>query len=121
MKIERFEDLDCWKSARELVKLVYSLSSAEGINKDYGLRDQIRRAATSVMANIAEGFSTRSKMEFIRFLDYSARSAAEVQSHLYATLDLDYIEKKEFETAYKKAQDCINLCKGFIRYLRRRK
>ena len=121
MKIERFEDLDCWKAARVLVNLVYSLSSGQLMNKDFGLRDQVRRAAVSVMANIAEGFSTRSNQEFIRFLDYSTRSAIEVQSHLYVALDVNYIEKKDFDGAYNKAQDCINLCKGFIRYLRGKK
>lgn len=70
------------------------------------------------MANIAEGFATRSDMEFIRFLDYSTRSAFEVQSHLYAALDLKYIEQRDFEITYKKAQDCANLCRGFIRYLK---
>lgn len=121
MKIERFEDLDCWKAARVLVSLIYSLSSKGQMNKDYGLRDQIRRASVSVMANIAEGFSTKSKQEFARFLDYSIRSAIEVQSHLYVGLDVEYIDKKDFDTSYCKAQDCINLCKGFIRYLKGKK
>ena len=121
MKVERFEDLDCWKVARELVKLTYSLSSEPAMNKDYGLREQIRRASVSVMANIAEGFSTRSKQEFIRFLDYSTRSAVEVQSHLYVALDLQYIDKSKFKTAYNNAESCVKLCKGFIRYLRGKK
>jgi four helix bundle protein len=96
VKIERFEDLDCWKEARDLVRQVYSLSAVQLMSKDYGLKDQMRRAAVSVMANIAEGFSTRSNQEFIRFLDFSTRSAVEVQSQLYVAHDLHYIDQKRF-------------------------
>lgn len=118
MKIERFEDLDCWKKARELVNLVYDATGQGLFSKDFGLRDQIQRASVSVMANISEGFGTRSNQEFARFLDYSIRSCFEVQSHLYAALDRNYIEKKVFDQIYSKVSDCVNLCKGFIRYLK---
>lgn len=119
MKVTRFENLDCWKAARELVKMVYHLTSSKRpLTKDFGLRDQVQKAAVSVMANIAEGFSTRSNSEFIRFLDFATRSAIEVQSHLYVVLDLGYVPEKEFDKVFSKAQDCVNLCKGFIRYLK---
>ena len=118
MVIQRFEDLDCWKAARELVKMVYSMTRDEPFLKDFGLRDQVRRSAISVMANITEGFATRSNAEFIRFLDFSTRSAFEVQSHLYIALDVEYVGQDDFKIVFDKAQDCANLCRGFIRYLK---
>ncbi len=118
MKIERFEELDCWKAARELVTIVYKLTREKMFSRDFGLRDQIQKAAISTMANIAEGFAANSDREFIRFLGYASRSAIEVQSHLYATLDLEYIEHDQFDKAFNKAQDCTNLCRGLIRYLK---
>ncbi|MBI4367187.1 MAG: four helix bundle protein [Deltaproteobacteria bacterium] len=118
MVIVRFEDLDCWKAARALVRLVYGLTLTNPFARDFGLRDQIQKAAISVMANIAEGFGTVSNAEFVRFLGFSLRSAIEVQSHLYAARDLAYIDDENFEKCYVGAQDCVNLCKGFIKYLK---
>lgn len=83
MGISRFEDIQAWQMARELCKIVYMLSSDDKFSRDFGLRDQTRRAAVSIMANIAEGFDTHSNAEFIQFLYYALRSASELQSHLY--------------------------------------
>lgn len=118
MRIEDFKDLDCWKKARELVGYVYYLTKGELFSRDFGLRDQIQRAAVSVMANIAEGFGTRSDIEFVRYLSMAIRSAFEVQSHIYVALDLGYIGGKEFERAEQIAKECVNLSKGLIRYLK---
>lgn len=118
MKVERFEELDCWKVARELVKLVYGVTRGDPFCRDFGLRDQIQRASVSVMANIAEGFATYSDIEFIRFLNYATRSAIEVQSHLYVALDLEYCKRYDFDIVFGKANDCVGLCRGLIRYLK---
>ena len=83
MTVKKFEDLDCWKESRTLVKTIYSLTGEGLFGKDFGLRDQIRRASVSVMANIAEGFGANSNPEFVRFLKFAVRSCFEVQSHLY--------------------------------------
>ncbi len=80
MVIQRFEDIQVWQRARELVREVYAISGRGAFARDTGLRDQIRRAAGSVMHNIAEGFDVGSDAEFIRFLGYARRSATEVQS-----------------------------------------
>ena len=87
MKITRFEDIDAWKEARELVQRIYQVSENGGLAKDFGLRDQMRRAGVSVMANVAEGFDSQSDSEFIQFLIYARRSESEVQSHLYVAID----------------------------------
>jgi four helix bundle protein len=116
--IERFEDIKAWQKARELVKTVYSLSTpSKKLGKDFGLRDQIRRASVSVMSNIAEGFARRGDKEFKRFLSIALGSAAEVQSQLYAALDLTYITKKEFQDAYDVALETGKLITGFMQYL----
>jgi four helix bundle protein len=118
MKIERFEDIEAWKAARQLANAIYQLASDTALGTDYGLRDQIQRAAVSVMANIAEGFDSLTTAEFIRFLGYSARSASEVQSHLYVALDRAYITRGAFDKLYAQTVTAKSLVFGFIRYLR---
>ena len=101
--IRRFEDIQGWQEARILVSQIYTMTQISGFSKDFGLRDQIQRAAVSTMANIAEGFDCESKLEFARFLGIARRSAVEVQSLLYAAHDLGYIDKNTFETSYSQA------------------
>ena len=66
-KIEKFEDIEAWKKARELTKEVYESTRHGAFTSDFGLRDQIRRAAVSVMSNIAEGFNRGGNKEFVQF------------------------------------------------------
>ena len=115
--IQRFEDIQAWQEARTLVKLIYELTGKEKFAKDYGMRDQIRRAAVSVMNNIAEGFDCESKPEFARFLGIARRSAVEVQSLLYAALDVKFIGQTEFELHYEQARNAKALIGGFKRSL----
>ncbi len=118
MKIERFEDIQAWQEGRSLTKMVFQVTSAGNSFRSHRLRDQIEGAAISTMANIAEGFDSQSDSEFIKFLIYSRRSASEVQSHLYAALDQEYITKGQFDEIYEKAVLLKNLISGFIRYLK---
>lgn len=115
--IQKFEDIQAWQEARILVKMIYQLTNKEKFSKDYGMRDQVRRAAVSVMNNIAEGFDCESKAEFARFLGIARRSAVEVQSLLYAALDVDYIDQNEFDTHYEQARKTKALVGGFKRSL----
>ena len=117
MKIERFEDIEGWKLARELTRMVYSATKQLGFSKDFGLKDQIQRAASSAMHNIAEGFDGGSDAEFVRFLRYAQRSCTEVKSQLYAALDQEYISKEEFDRIYDQATVTHHRIGGFIRYL----
>lgn len=94
--IQRFEDIQGWQEARKLTQNIYRISGAGAFSKDYGLRDQIRRAAVSAMTNVAEGFDCDSKLEFARFLGIARRSAVEVQSLLYVALDVGYLNEAEF-------------------------
>lgn len=118
-KIERFEDLQSWQKARELANVVYDLTNNSQFAKDFGLRNQIQRAAGSVMHNIAEGFDAGSNPEFIRFLKMARRSASEVQSQLYLAFDRKYINKSERQHAYDLAIETKRLINGMIAYLRK--
>ncbi|MFC1824865.1 four helix bundle protein [Thermodesulfobacteriota bacterium] len=104
MKIERFEDIEAWRLARELTRKVYRLTKKTRFAKDYGLKRQIQDAAGSSMHNIAEGFDSETNVEFMRFLRYSKRSCTEVQSELYVALDEEYIVPSEFEDVYEQAR-----------------
>jgi four helix bundle protein len=115
---KRFEELPCWKKARELCQAVYELINLPGFRKDFGFRNQIWDAAGSVMDNIAEGFEDRSTKEFVKFLGYSQRSCSEVQSQLYRAIDCGYINKKQFESVYELTSECRKQIKGFRKYLR---
>lgn len=109
-----FEDLKVWQLARELVRAVYQLTSTAAFNKDHALRDQLRRAAVSSMANIAEGFERGSKRDFVRFLYMARGSAGEIRSHLYVARDADYITGEQFDRIENQA---INLSKGVFRFI----
>jgi four helix bundle protein len=98
---QRFEDIKAWQKARELNRTIYAITSKDSFSRDYGLRDQIRRASVSIMANIAEGFGRRTNKDFANFLVIAHGSAAETQSHLYVALDLKYISDEIFQDLYQ--------------------
>ena len=116
-KIERFEDIEGWQFARELTRLVYVATNGDKFSRDFGLKDQIQRAAGSAMHNIAEGFDGGSNVEFARFLRYAQRSCTEVKSQLYAALDQQYITELQFSVIYEQASQTHQRIGGFIRYL----
>lgn len=92
--ISRFEDIQAWQTARELTNLVYKQSEKGQFARDFGLRDQIRRATVSIMSNIAEGFESRTDIQFINYLGHARASAGEVRSQLYIALDLKLFRRK---------------------------
>jgi len=116
-KIERFEDIQAWHKARELNLQIYDLTNSSRFAKDFSLRDQLRRASVSIMANIAEGFGRKSQKEFANFLNMAHGSAAEVQCHLYVALDQNYISQEEFRGAYNKVEEVSKMIQGFMKYL----
>ncbi len=121
MIIRKFEDIEAWKKAREITDLVYKSSAKNNFDRDFGLREQIRRASVSIMSNIAEGFDSSSHIEFARFLSIAKRSASEVQSQLYIALDQGYISKPEFDFLYTKTEEIRKMITAFINYLKRKK
>ncbi len=118
MKVKSFEDLQVWMDARAFVKSIYELTSLDNFKKDYGLKDQIQRAAVSIMNNISEVYERDNNKEFINFLGYAKGSAGEVRSMLYVALDLNYINKEYFEKNYNTAVNIITQISNFKKYLR---
>jgi four helix bundle protein len=118
VRIKNFEDIEAWKEARTLNKLIYKTTTRDPFRKDFGLTGQIQRASITVMANIAEGFDRQSNKEFIHYLNIASSSASEIQSHLYAALDLAYITEEEFKNLYEQTRKVRKLINGFIAYLK---
>ena len=117
--IKNFEELKAWQKARELAGYVYELTRQDKFSRDFGPRDQIQRAASSVMHNIAEGFESSSDPEFVRFLKMARRSAGEVQSQLYLALDVGYITEEERQKVYIISLEVKKLTNGRMTYLRK--
>ncbi len=115
--IVKFEDIQAWQTARELTKAIYELTKRDGFSRDFGLRDQIRRASVSVMSNIAEGFESRTDVQFIHFLGMARASAGEVRAQLYAALDQGYMTNDQFKEIYDQADKCARQSAKFITYL----
>jgi four helix bundle protein len=118
MQIKSFTEIESWKESRELVKMIYYLSNKGDFSRDYGFKDQIRRAGVSIMANIAEGFDSGTSKSFINFLNYSYRSTSEVESLAYIGLDIKYMSIEEFNLILEKTTKIKNLLGGFIKYLK---
>lgn len=114
MKIEKFEDIISWQKAKEATLIVYDCFSG---CRDFSLRDQIQRAAVSVMNNIAEGFERKSNKEFKQFLFIAKGSSGEVRSMLYLALERKYINKSRFDDLYQRSIEISKLLSGLIKTL----
>ncbi|MBI4215678.1 MAG: four helix bundle protein [Parcubacteria group bacterium] len=108
--VQKFEDLLCWQKARDLVKGIYK---ALGSCQDYGFRDQIQRAAVSVMSNIAEGFERGTRQEFLNYLYIAKGSAGEVRAQLYVAQDVGYLNIETFKYLNNLAVECSRLLQSF--------
>jgi four helix bundle protein len=114
-----FEEIEAWQQARELTRLVYEVSGKGAFGRDFALRDQIRRAAVSVMSNIAEGFGRGGAREFVQFLSVARGSASEVSAQLYVALDQGYVSKENFGRLQGQATRTGFVLSGLIRYLQK--
>ncbi len=115
--LERFEDVDAWKKARELTKSIYQVTSTGEFARDFGLRDQIRRAAVSVISNIAEGFERDGNKEFLQFLSQAKGSCGEVRAQLYVAFDQAYLTDIQLHGLIEKAVEVSRLIAGLMKYL----
>lgn len=116
-KIDRFEDIESWKLARETTNLVYEATKGEKFCRDFALVNQIRRASISVLSNIAEGFERNGNKEFLQFLSIAKGSCGEVRAQLYIALDQRYLDEAEFENIHDKLLATSRLITGLMRYL----
>ena len=116
--VKHFEDLEIWQKSRELTQLVYKISIKEEFAKDYGLKDQIRRASISILSNISEGFERDGNKEFITFLSYAKGYCGEVRAQLYVALDQNYIDENEFNYIHSIVIELGKMIASFISYLK---
>ena len=116
-KIKTFEQIDVWGNARDLTGRIYILSQKGDFARDFGLKQQIRRAAVSIMSNIAEGFESNSLRAFIRYLNIAKGSAGEIRSHLYIALDQSYISKADFCTLLDLSRKISSQLANFRKHL----
>ena len=114
---KRFEDLDVWQRAKELTNLIYRYSVEGTFARDFGLRDQMRRAAVSIMSNIAEGFESQTQAMFIQYLGRAKGSAGELRAQLYIAHEQNYLTDDEFKTTYSLAEICSKQLAKFIQFL----
>lgn len=119
MQVKNFEDLEIWKDARALTIAIYLLTKNPKFAKDFGMRDQIRRAVVSIMSNIAEGFERGGNQEFIQFLYVAKASCGEVRSQLYVAMDQSYIAQKDCEELTKSFRRLSIMISNLIDYLKR--
>jgi four helix bundle protein len=114
----KFEEIECWKKARELTRRIYEITNQPAFARDFGLKDQIRRAAVSVMSNIAEGYDRSGTAEFVQFLATAKGSAAEVRCQLYVAADQGYIQEQHFNELNGLASETSRRVAGLMKYLR---
>jgi four helix bundle protein len=119
--ILKFEDIIAWQKALELSDLIYSHSNNDKFSKDFGLKDQMRRASVSVVSNIAEGFECEGNNQFIYFLLVAKASAGELRARLYIARNQSYISQNEFDSINNKVIEVSKTISGFISYLRLQK
>ncbi len=117
MKYKKFEELPIWQLAIKLTKIVYDITIKPSFVKDFGLKDQVRRAAVSISANIVEGFEKNNNNEFIRFLRIAKGSAGETRNHFYIAKSVGYIDQREFDVINSDLEKLANEIGGFIVYL----
>jgi four helix bundle protein len=114
MKFNSFEDIIAWQKSKELTLMVYKLLES---HNDFGYKNQIQRAAVSVMNNIAEGYERQTNKEFRQFLYISKGSCGEVRSMLYLAKELNIITLEEFNIAFKLSEEISKILSGLIKTL----
>ena len=117
-KIKRFEEIESWKRARNLANEIYRLTSTGRFARDFGLKDQMRRASVSILSNIAEGFERGGDQEFLQFLAVAKGSCGELRAQLYVALDQNYCSEDHFEILSGTAIEVGQLISGLMKYLK---
>ncbi|HXT64948.1 MAG TPA: four helix bundle protein [Pyrinomonadaceae bacterium] len=114
-----FEEIGARQKARQLTREIYKITSGGAFARDYDLRNQIRRAAVSVMSNIAEGFERSGTGEFNQFLATAKGSAGEIRSQLYVALDQNYLSEATFGQLRDQATEVGRMIGGLMTYLKK--
>ena len=111
-----FRDLEVWKKARQLAIVVYGLTADGPLGKDFGLRDQMRRATVSICSNIAEGNDRNSNKDAARFLFMAKGSSAELMSQTEIALGVGYLGKEEAERLIVSCDEISKMLRGLIKH-----
>jgi four helix bundle protein len=117
-KIENFEELEVWRLSMELCSEIYKLTNNEMFSRDFGLKDQIRRASVSIPSNISEGYERDSKNQFLYFLSIAKGSCGEVRTQLHIAFNLNYINENEYNLLKMKCESTSKQLSGFMKYLK---
>lgn len=117
-KEQTFEDLLVWQKAMDLITLVYGICRVEPLGRDFGLRDQLQRAAVSIAANIAEGYERGSRKEYIQFLVIAKGSAGELRCLLQVVQKLEYLEQNRSQEIIARATEVSRMLKGLMASLK---
>jgi four helix bundle protein len=121
MKITKFEDLECWQEATSLAIEIYRISSEGELGKDFGFRDQLRRAAVSIASNIAEGKERETPAEFIRFLYIAKGSAGELRTQIYIAKEIGYLSDDKYQELKGKIERLSGMLGNLIKTLKKGK
>jgi four helix bundle protein len=116
-KISTYKDLKIWQRSRVLVKEIYLLSANFSKDEKFGLTSQVRRSAISIPSNIAEGWSKKSTKDYIRFLNISLGSIAELDTQVVLAFDLRYIDEKSFNKFSNELEELGKMINGLIKSL----
>lgn len=117
-KFQRFTELEVWKYSKTLASDIYRKTSEGPFNRDWSLREQMRKTAVSVPSNIAEGFERGGTGEFIQFLSIAKGSNGELITQLYIAYDIEYLSKEDYESLVQRAQMIGKMLGGFMKYLK---
>ena len=118
-KFQKFEDLEIWKIAVSIAVDIYALCDCEPLKSDWGMKDQIRRAACSMSDNIAEGFEYNNNPDFIRYLTYAKGSSGEFRNKLIILYQSTKIDEVTFNNLYSKSVEFSSKTKALIAYLKK--
>lgn len=121
MKITNFKDLEIWQDGKNLSVSIYKITQEKKFNRDFGLRDQIRKAVVSIPSNIAEGFNRNNNNELIQFLKISKGSCAEAITQLIIAREIGYLSDMEYKEILMKLETLNDKIGKFINYLRNKR
>jgi four helix bundle protein len=117
--IKRFEEIEAWQTARQITRQIYAVSADGAFSRDFGLRDQMRRAAVSIMSNIAEGFESRTEVLFIEFLGRAKGSSGELRAQAYVAHDAGYLTQEQLKGMQDQCEKCSSQISRLMEYLKR--
>ncbi|MBI5866393.1 MAG: four helix bundle protein [Planctomycetes bacterium] len=116
--IRRFEDLEVWQLARELVRGVYRAAQSQGLRRDLTLSSQMKRAAVSICSNIAEGYERGTRKQYIEFIYVAKGSAGELRCQVILAHDVGMLDTKAYDWLLERCESCSRMLAGYLKHLK---